>query len=137
MRAIDRPVGDVWMQSIEEILNEWTSVDGGEPGDWAWLLDEKRTDDHYPQVLASIRDKGFTRPVTCDQTEWADGDVCMNYGDGHHRLAVAIDLGMTHIPMVKCGYWGDVAHSYNLDRGEYAGTSDKFRELISTQEKVA
>lgn len=137
MRAQDRPVGDVWMQSIQEILTEWNSVDGGvagSPESWEWLLNDKRDGDQYSQALNFLREEGFTRPVTCNYEKYSG---TMKYGDGHHRLAAAIDLGMTHIPIVKCLYWGDLAHNRNLDGGEYAGTSDKFRKLISESAKAA
>lgn len=94
-------VGDVWLQPIDEILTRWSSTDGGSPEPsyydeevtcWDEILDEKRDDSHYPDVVASLRERGWVRPATCWGYPWE-----MVYGDGHHRLAAAIDLGHSEV----------------------------------------
>ena len=64
---------------------------------WDCVLDMKRNDDHYGDVVDSIAANGFVRPVTA----WYKlGELY--FGDGHHRLAAAIDLGITTIPVEIC-----------------------------------
>lgn len=106
--------GDIWHQPIEEILGEWNSTDGAvADSDWCadeetegftWddLLEEKRQDSHYDDVVNSLAENGFVRPVTCWQRDFAGR---FTYGDGHHRLAAAIDLGMTHVLVQMCKGW--------------------------------
>jgi hypothetical protein len=88
-------VGDIFDWDIEEILQSY-SIDGAEPGDWDHLLDNKRSDSCYWDVYQSIEQHGFLRPVT-GYLICPDYDR-LEYGDGHHRLASAIDLGMTTVP---------------------------------------
>ncbi|UKH48484.1 ParB-like nuclease domain protein [Microbacterium phage Katzastrophic] len=61
---------------------------------WMNLLDEKRQDGHYPDVLQSLEEHGFIRPLNAD-TECGQ----LQLSDGHHRLAAAIDLGMEVVPV--------------------------------------
>lgn len=79
------------------------------------VLDHKRNSEHYPELLEEIRRDGMTLPVmirTFDGQPWLV--------DGHHRVAAAIDLGITqlvwsdlpleleyrpHNPMLR-GAWG-------------------------------
>lgn len=97
--------GDVWLEPIEEILKR-DSIDGGYEGDgWDWLLDAKRDDHYYSDILASIEEFGFLRPMTCAIE--MDGED-YSFGDGHHRLAAAIDLGLTHVPLEAYGYYAFV-----------------------------
>lgn len=61
------------------------------------LLEEKRQDEQYSDIVASIRAYGFVRPLTARvNTDTIHGYM---FGDGHHRLAAAIDLGYTHVPL--------------------------------------
>lgn len=66
---------------------------------WEWMLDKKRDDEHYDDVLHSIRHNGFTRPLTASIEYDTDGSPYLKFGDGHHRLAAAIDLGMKSVPV--------------------------------------
>lgn len=61
------------------------------------LLEEKREDEHYPDVVESIRTQGFMRPLTARVNPATLHGY--TFGDGHHRLAAAIDLGYTHVPL--------------------------------------
>ena len=59
------------------------------------VLRWKREDEHYPKVVEALRENGFMRPLT----SYVEGfDRYM--GDGHHRLAAAIDLGLTEVPVL-------------------------------------
>lgn len=102
-------IGDVWEQPISEIINNWYSCDGAKPGDWERLLSEKRQDRQYPDVVESIRKNGFVRPLTHyyeeqwdynDKQEYTMLGTHSKFGDGHHRLAAAIDLGYAAIPVM-------------------------------------
>lgn len=114
-----RQEGDVWEQSIEELLNEWQSGDGCRPGKWESVLAGKRMDPWYREVLESVRLRGFTRPLTCwlpedECCEWCPAAGQMCFGDGHHRLAAAIDLGLTHVPL----QWRPKGKVIAFDSGE-------------------
>lgn len=56
------------------------------------LLDLKRSDEFYPELLESVRRKYIYRPVMI-----VDG-VLRN---GHHRVAAAVDAGLTEIPYTE------------------------------------
>lgn len=83
--------GDIWWQDIDEILDTWDSVDGDSPDE---AMSWKRHDAHYPDVVRSIKELGFVRPLTCYDGKY---DEPYTMGDGHHRLAAAIDLGLTKV----------------------------------------
>lgn len=53
------------------------------------IVRSKQNDIGYPALLESIDQDGFHDPVFWDGEE---------YGNGHHRFAVAVELGYTHIP---------------------------------------
>lgn len=56
------------------------------------VLDFKRTSEHYPALLDEIRADGMALPVmirTLNGRPWLV--------DGHHRVAAALDLGITHL----------------------------------------
>lgn len=55
----------------------------------AEVLEDKRHDESYAYLLVEIRENGLTEPIVINF-----GCVC----DGHHRIAVAVDLGITEIP---------------------------------------
>lgn len=63
-----------------------------------YMLDYKREDECYEDVLMSLKEHGFVRPVTALPDPGAK--YGFKYGDGHHRLAAAIDLGYTHVPIM-------------------------------------
>ena len=58
------------------------------------VLDVKRMDHDYGDVVDSVRTRGWVYPLHT----WGHALT-----DGHHRLAAAIDLGMDVVPM----YYGD------------------------------
>jgi hypothetical protein len=99
-----RKVGDVWMQNIQDLLENWYSTDGCNPGGWRYTLKCKREDRWYNDVVKSLKKHGFTRPLTCyvRNSPYLYNDPpegTLVFGDGHHRLAAAIDLGMTEVPL--------------------------------------
>ena len=91
-------LGQVTIMAVETILT-WNSCDGGGPDEfmggetrWDRILKSKRRDSQYQDVLDSIEQEGFIRPLTATVL-----DGKFQFGDGHHRLAAAIDLGLTHV----------------------------------------
>jgi len=114
--------GMIWWEPIADIM-DMESIDHAYPQKlydalpenekrwhrtWPALLDSKRGDEHYEDVVESIKMHGFVRPVT---VQWTDGGDEIQYGDGHHRLAAAIDLGMSHILVQMVGNAWDEAVS--------------------------
>lgn len=62
------------------------------------ILDHKRRSEHYAALLDEIRANGMEVPIvirTFCNKPWLV--------DGHHRVAAAVDLGMTHV------VWSDLA----------------------------
>ncbi|MFI1562189.1 ParB N-terminal domain-containing protein [Streptomyces sp. NPDC020490] len=56
------------------------------------VLDHKRRSPHYPDLLDEIRAEGMALPImirTLNGQPWL--------ADGHHRVAAALDLGITHL----------------------------------------
>lgn len=56
------------------------------------LLDLKRSDDFYPDLVESVFDNGICNPVLIIN------GVFIN---GHHRVAAAMDLGLEEIPFTS------------------------------------
>jgi len=82
------------MTKVAEIIREaQESVDlytfDGSPEQWKKLLKNKLSDPWVPALIREIQEKGFTVPIRYGYQE---------IGNGHHRLAIAILLGMEEIP---------------------------------------
>jgi ParB-like chromosome segregation protein Spo0J len=56
------------------------------------ILDHKRTSEHYPALLEEIRADGIALPVMIRTFRGQPWLV-----DGHHRVAAALDAGITHL----------------------------------------
>ncbi|AVR56792.1 ParB-like nuclease domain protein [Microbacterium phage Elva] len=91
-------VGRVYHWAVEQVM-ERRSTDFGRYGSWDYMLDVKREDSHYPDVLASIREHGFIRPLNADLDKGY-----LQLSDGHHRIAAAVDLGMECVPVYVTPY---------------------------------
>lgn len=61
------------------------------------ILDLKRSDEFYPELVESVRLNGIHVPVMI-----VDGV----FENGHHRVAAAMDLGLTEIPYTADGVIG-------------------------------
>ncbi|MDH6448200.1 hypothetical protein M2155_000608 [Streptomyces sp. SAI-119] len=79
---------------IETVLDMWTPDDDGTDDCYTVrdILDHKRDSEHYAGLLDEIRRDGMTLPI---MVRTLDGEPWLV--DGHHRVAAAIDLGMTHL----------------------------------------
>lgn len=131
--------GMIWLEPIENILTK-SSCDGASPSiaeeeddeenywemPWKRLLSNKRRDYCYDSVLTSLSEYGFVRPVTVSIDAWDNTDY--EYGDGHHRLAAAIDLGFTHVPVEAysgynisddSGVWDGTVHGARISNPEH------------------
>jgi hypothetical protein len=92
--------------SIDEILDNWGSCDSGiinvdcpitlGRDQWDTLLNLKRQDKCYIRAYDNIKRDGFLIPLSYYIT-----DQATMHGNGHHRLAIAIDLGYIHVPYVQ------------------------------------
>lgn len=65
-------------------------------------LNRVRKDEQYAGILDSIREHGIQRPIFGSAFA-RPHDVI---DDGHHRVAAAVDLGLSHVP-VNTGYMTD------------------------------
>lgn len=63
---------------------------------WEFVLDLKREDDHFEELKSYIEEVGFIRPCTASAERWGD-DYLLRFCDGHHRLAIALDMGLKTI----------------------------------------
>lgn len=61
--------------------------------DVADVLDRKRQSPHYPRLLEEIRRDGITIPVVIDHS-----GRYPELTEGHHRIAAAVDLGLSVVP---------------------------------------
>ncbi|MFE6966877.1 ParB N-terminal domain-containing protein [Agromyces sp. NPDC057679] len=80
---------------------------------WEALLTVKRLDPHYEEVLRSIRELGFVRPAAAARS---GGNV--EFSDGNHRLAAAIDLGRDGIPIEMVPYGQRVMRDHWLTEAD-------------------
>ena len=62
---------------------------------WELLLRQKREDEQYRDIVWSLERLGFVRNVTFQVRD--DGSV-ERMGDGHHRIAAALELGIPTVP---------------------------------------
>lgn len=93
------------MVSIESILSLPYSIDSywadqNDGGNWIDRVDYKRADSHYAALKKSLDKRGNITPVTVKMDKrFNDKDVKdeLVFGDGHHRLLAAIELGWTEI----------------------------------------
>jgi ParB-like chromosome segregation protein Spo0J len=68
-------------------------VEPDEGTDVADALPGKRQSPHYPNLLEEIRRDGITLPVVIDFS-----GTYPELLEGHHRIAAAVDLGLTSVP---------------------------------------
>jgi hypothetical protein len=103
--------------AVAEVLDMWTPDDDGTDDCYTVrdILDHKRDSEHYAGLLEEIRRDGMALPVMIRTLRGQPWLV-----DGHHRVAAALDLGITtlvwsdlpieledrpHNPMMR-GDWG-------------------------------
>jgi hypothetical protein len=94
---------------------------------WEWVLDYKRRDHWFDDLKTEITHNGFTKPLTAIY-EYGK----LRFGDGHHRLAIAIDLGLETVPVKVYDSW----HSARADdSGEWGQDyiEDFINELENTE----
>jgi hypothetical protein len=63
------------------------------PDDWREMLKEKLAHDQVPELIRRIQAEGFNVPIRLEKRGPRDWYL----GNGHHRLSVAILLGMDEI----------------------------------------
>lgn len=114
MLAIEPPrVGRTYHWLVEDLMSrrsgDVTRYTRGEtwPERWEDKLQWKREDHHYPDVVESIREHGFIRPLDAarhftHETDETAGMVRL--ADGHHRFAAALDLGYEAVPVFVSEY---------------------------------
>lgn len=114
LAEVDEGITLEWF-TPEEILG-WGSYDADSFGiSLEETLDEKREDYHYDDIVESIRTRGFWRPLTGTR----DHSGYMKLGDGHHRFAASVDLGLDSVPVqihrYKSGISWDIISSDSGD----------------------
>lgn len=95
---------------IADLMN-YESVDSdeinyeSEIGDYTYgpvagVLPWKREDDHFEALVEVLRSEGFVKPIRVHPSK-------RRITDGHHRLAAAIDLGLSFVPVATYAYCDD------------------------------
>jgi hypothetical protein len=76
-----------------------SDIDGfdGSVKSWKTLLKVKLSDFWVPALIREIQAKGFKVPIHLDKYTPGSWDL----GNGHHRLAVAILLGLDEVPTTE------------------------------------
>ena len=81
---------------------------------WDFVLEHKRNDHWYDDLKHVITTEGFDPSKPFTARPQLHGELI--FGDGHHRLAIAIDMGLECIPVTvkisgwcadDSGSWGD------------------------------
>jgi len=94
------------MVAVTEILSKlYDTTDGYDVGDgpheWFRLIASKTQDPQTPAIIRAIEDEGFNVPICIEiksETYW-------KLGNGHHRLSLAILLGLDEIPVDFSGWF--------------------------------
>lgn len=108
MKTPQMQVGTVEMVDVEWIMQNATdSVDGfsdydGVGVDYDELVRNKATDYSFGNLIATILDRGFRVPIVLVRNFHGDPESVV-HGNGHHRMAAAILLCLSEIPV----YWAD------------------------------
>jgi ParB-like nuclease family protein len=107
---------DIEMVSVAELLKKITSTaDGFFPGDdgseWFRMMEYKGGEVQTPAIIRAIERYGFTDPICIT----AQSDNNWELGNGHHRLVIAILLGLDEIP-VDFSEWYSRASTSNQQR---------------------
>lgn len=100
-------VGRVYMMAVEDLLRHASGdlshyYGEYEPGSAEYMarfermLDSKRRDYDYQKIVDSIKEFGY---VVSLNMYWDKRYKRFVLSDGHHRLAAAIDLGITVVPV--------------------------------------
>lgn len=105
------------MVAVTEILTRVASTADGysvQDGahEWFRLMWNKLRDSQTPAIIRAIEEQGFTDPICIEE----DYGNTWRLGNGHHRLAIAILLGLDEIP-VDFSSWmsaSSLAHSDNI-----------------------
>lgn len=87
---------------------------------WQEMIATKGGDRQIPSIIRAIQEHGFLDPI-CIEEFPTSGEWCL--GNGHHRLVVAILLGLDSIP-VDFSSWYSNASTANL------GNLNRFPEDI-------
>lgn len=95
-------LGDVEMVSVAWIMQNLSdSIDGfcGPAGefDWVGMISHKAADRDFMPLVGTIITHGFRVPIVIIPLD----ERSFKMGNGHHRLAAAILLGLDEIPV----YW--------------------------------
>ncbi len=94
---------EVMMRTVPPLDTPWgdeeafyAAIDSGDWGSaWTLILQEKREDEQYHAIMTSLDLFGWLKTSTLRVNTAGRASV---HGDGHHRLAAALDLGVALVP---------------------------------------
>jgi len=84
------------------------------PERWSIMIDRVFWDDRYQDVLEGIRQYGFLKPIGAMVGHNGQHIVLC---DGHHRVTVALELGIKEVPVYIARQGTDVFDLVALDSG--------------------
>lgn len=79
------------MEKVYETADEYYLEAG--PREWLRMIKEKTYDQQTPAIIRAIERVGFIDPICIED----HGSLGWYLGNGHHRLAIAILLGLDEI----------------------------------------
>jgi ParB-like nuclease family protein len=123
------------MVAVSEILSKvYSTADGYDVGDgpheWFRLIGSKMQDRQTPAIIRAIQDNGFNVPICIEVYQ----DEYWKLGNGHHRLAIAILLGLDEIPVDFSGWYtkASTQESEKIEDSYNYGDSDLSRWISHT-----
>lgn len=117
-----------WIETSEIIRNVRGSVDYGNllnADDWRGMLKNKLSDPQVPQLIREISDNGFNVPIRIGK------DMPNNWelGNGHHRLSVAILLGLEKV-LITDNVGDSGIHGYIIAHRYDSGGSEILADMV-------
>ncbi len=83
------------------------------PDEWFRMLEQKLSDRQTPSIIRAIQARGFIDPI-CVTVDDYDKNF-WELGNGHHRLCVAIMLGMYKIPVDFSDWYSNESTAHSDD----------------------
>lgn len=115
------------LRNVTETLDYFKT---SEPSEWLRMITDKSADEQFATIIRLIETEGFTDPIGI-----MEYDGYWLLGNGHHRMAAAILLGLDEIPVVIGNTWPISGNRY--DRVQDSVTSEDRADSIWISDMVS